>query len=144
MNEPEIKPPPPVETPDPEPLPAPPSEGDLALEAARRAELRGDREAAATLYARAARVSVEMGRRGEALYSLAMLHADPGESRDLGLARGDLQQLLEISPGHPRSREARTLLSLIEELTQAQQQSAALRGDVESAHAESIALKAEL
>jgi hypothetical protein len=142
--EPVHKPPPPVETPEPEPLPPPPSEAELALEAARRAEAHGDGVTAASLYARAANTSLDAGRRAEALCKLALLHTEPGGVRDLALARGDLQQFVEMFPEHPWAREARAILTLMDELDAAHAQSAALRNDVEASRLEAASLKADL
>jgi len=142
--EPVHKPPPPVETPEPEPLPPPPSEAELALEAARRAEAHGDGAGAAALYTRAANTSLDAARRAEALSKLALLHTEPGGVRDLQLARGELQQFVELFPEHAWARDARAMLMLMDELDAAHAQSAALRNDVESSRAEAATLKADL
>jgi hypothetical protein len=143
-EEPAVKPPPPVETPDPEPLPPPPSEAELAFDAARRAEMHGDGAAAAALYARAASTTLEAPRRAEALYRLALLRLEPGELRDQALARTDLLQLLDAAPDHPRAREARALLALLDELDAARAQTASARTEAESVKGEVVALRADL
>ena len=141
---PEVKPPPAVEMPEPQPVAPPPTEVELALDGARQAERAGDMDAAADFFARAARVAADPGRRCEALYGLALLHIEPGALRDLTLARADLQELLDADPSHARSREARAMLKLIEDLDGIQTQSASLRADFDLKTSEAASLKAEL
>ncbi|MGH9870371.1 MAG: tetratricopeptide repeat protein [Candidatus Polarisedimenticolia bacterium] len=141
---PTVKPPPPVEILDPSPVPAPPTEAELALDNARQAEARGESALAADLYARAARVSLDASYRSDAFYSLALLHLDPGPLRDLALAREELLQVTELAPGHPRVREARSLLTLIEELQTVRTEVTVERDSIQGLRDEAAALRVEL
>ncbi|HKY31949.1 MAG TPA: hypothetical protein VJV23_05385 [Candidatus Polarisedimenticolia bacterium] len=144
--EPPVKPPPAVEQEMPPPAPPPiRSEAELAMDAAAKAEARGDAATAADLYARAARASLEAGRRGDALFSLAQLHLDPaGPVRDLPQAREALQRLVESAPAHSRVRESRAMLALLDELDEARGAAAGLRTEAETLRGDAAALRIEL
>lgn len=131
-----------VRPPDPPPRP---SEADLAAAAAVRAESRGLFDQAAREYERAARAAAGGPQVADLHWALAQLWADPvNPARDLEKAKLACSAVLESRPSAARAREARSMLSLLDDLDRSRVETTSLKNDLESAKVSDAALKDEL
>jgi len=133
-------------TPPPPPPPPPvPTEAELAAQSARGADARGDHGAAIELYRRAAALTRDWEKLADLHYTIAVLEADPNNAmRDLVASRDDLMRFTQEAPGHPRTREARVIGSLIDEAAQVRAESTAVKTELEAMKLEVASLKAKL
>ncbi|HET9481994.1 MAG TPA: hypothetical protein VFP98_09590 [Candidatus Polarisedimenticolia bacterium] len=107
---------PPLEPPEAIQQPQPPSEAELAVKAARDAAARREYESALLYYARAAGSEIDPVKLGDIHYDRALIYADPGSGmRNLELARSEFQQVLDLSPSHPRAREILLMVATMDE-----------------------------
>jgi len=127
------------------PAPAPPSEADLAIQAASEAEARGDYETALDLYGWAAVSRGATDRVGEIHYRRGMLYADPETGMlDPAQARREFEAVTGALPRSNRYREARVMLAMLGDLAAARDLSAQLRAEIDALKADVASLKSDL
>ena len=114
--------------------------------AAAEAQTRGDDETARDMLSGwAAGAQTDRVGLGETHYRLGMLYADPNSSvGDSALARREFQELLDLSPGHPRAAEAGVMLALLDELEGLRARSADLTEELGELKGVKAALVADL
>jgi len=136
-------PPPVVETAPPAPVPPPPGRFDQEMRAADEAERGGDYQKAVETYERIVSSGADPSALADARYRLALAYLDPNSpSRSADQSLKSIEDLLRDSPGHPRSREARTIKQILVELKQAIDELAQARGDIEASRTQLQALQA--
>ncbi len=134
-----------VETAPPAPVPPPPGRFDQEMRAADDAERGGDYQTAVETYERIVSSGADPSALADARYRLALAYLDPNSpSRNTDQSLKSIEDLLRDSPGHPRSREARTIRQILAELKQAIEELAQARGEIEASRTQLQALQVRL
>ena len=137
---------PPEQQPGPERVEeASPSESMMAMQSAEVAEARGDTATALDLYDWAFLAEGDSEQQARILYRIACLRAEPGsEVHDLEAARMELDLLITRYPRHPRQREARLMLGLVDEVIKARADAASAALSLAASRSERDALRGQL
>ncbi len=126
-------------------VPPPPAESDLALKAAEEAEAREDYDTALELYDWARAAQRDADEAAEIRYRMARLRAEGGAGQqDLDAAAEDFRKLIDAAPDHPRAREARIFVSLIEGIGQERARAQGLQAELEAEKARVATLREDL
>ncbi|MFQ5700468.1 MAG: hypothetical protein ACE5HU_01310 [Acidobacteriota bacterium] len=123
----------------------PPTEAELAIRAAEDAESHEDYSRALDLYDWASTAQNDRAVETDIDYRVARLRADPesGQS-DLAAARRGFEKVLANAPEHPRAREARLILNLLDALDRERSRGKELAARLEALLADQARLKAQL
>ena len=130
----------------PTPLPSPPpAPGDAEMMRALEDIDRGEEASAAARLEAVMALGAKAPSRGEALFTLALLKANPVASqRDIARARSLLEEAAAMKPGPSRSSEIRLILSLLALEEEKERSLQDLRAQIEAVRGQAESLKAAL